>query len=177
MFIDGTGVGAAAFVRMCRDNRNIRSGSDKPLGRGALTLHILPITNDSIDMMRAFIKMSAGDSTYAHQFKQALCLQWPSLFSMNPLDVTMDMRYKGTPCYFGLDFDIKTINTCLALDEDRKNLVKKKAPRADINKSGFCVICFKWQFPYYRALFPHSATIIAIDMDRERILEYAPKPD
>jgi hypothetical protein len=174
LFVDAAGSGVAAFARVCKDNRHIRKGADKALGRGASSVHILPLTDNAVQMMRAFLHLSTRESTYAEQFKRALCEEWPSLFSLNPLDVEMDMRYRDLPCSFGADFDIKPINRCLDWDVERQELERRGATEQELAGCRFALVCFDWQMEYYRCLFPDSVTILAIDIDHEALLVYAP---
>ena len=100
------------------------------------------MTECAVWMMRAFLRLSAGEVSYAEQFKQALCAQWPALFSRNPLDVEMDMRYKDLPCSFGADFDIKVINRCLDWDAERQELERKGATEQELAGCRFAIVCF-----------------------------------
>jgi hypothetical protein len=174
LLVDGAGRGVAAFARVCRDNRHVRKGADKALGRGASSVHVVPMTECAVWMMRAFLRLSAGETTYAEQFKRALCEEWPSLFSLNPLDVEMDMQYKDLPCSFGADFDIKAINRCLDWDAERQELERRGATEQELAGCRFALVCFDWQMDYYRCLFPESVTIVAIDVENQTATEYPP---
>ena len=174
LLVDGVGRGASAFARVCRDNRCVRRGADKALGRGASAVHILPVTECAVQMMRVFLPFSAGGTTFAQKFKQAICDQWPDLFSLTPLDVEMDMQYRGLPCSFGVDMDIKAINHCLDWDAERQELERRGATEQELAGCLFTIVCLPWQVEYYRCLFPDTVTIVAIDVNDMTVLEYAP---
>lgn len=162
MLVDGVGNCMSGYRRAILDGRNMRSRADKVLGRGTRSLHLLPITWDAVYFMRAFVRITANAAaghTFASLFKEAICEQWPDLFSPSPLDFSMDMRYKDLPCCFCGDLDVKRINPCRNWDADG---------------SAYAIVCFDWQTDYFRYLCPQSAIIASIDVENMQVLEYRP---
>ena len=164
MLVDGTGQGVAAFARVCKDNRRVRRGADKALGRGASAVHVLPMITNSIWLVMAILPLAGGAETIAAQFRRVLCVKRPDLFTQHPLDVEMDLRYQGLPCCVGFDLDIKAINRCLDWVTEHDGL-------AGAERCGFAIACFTWQVAYYRCLFPDSATIVAVEATDDDTLE------
>ena len=170
LLVDGVGRGVAAFARVCKDNRRVRRGADKALGRGASAVHVLPMITNSIWLVRAILPLAGGAETIAAQFRRVLCVKRPDLFAHQPLDMGMDLRYQGLPCCVGFDLDIKAINRCLDWASEHDG-------RTEDERCGFAIACFTWQVAYYRCLFPDSATIVAVeatDDDTLEVVEYSP---
>lgn len=165
MLIDGTGDSVAEFKRVCLDNRNLRKKADKRIGRGAVSLHLLPITWDFIKMMWSFAPMSAEEKTFAAQMKSGLCYEWPELFHACPKDVEMDLRYKGMPCAFCMDMDAKIINRCLSRVTERVSPEQAGVKQYELERCRFAVVCFEWEVQYFLALFAGFDGILMVGID------------
>ena len=172
MLVEGLGEGVSAFRRVCVDSLNMRAKNNKALGRGTASLHVIPMTLEGTYFVQLLGKANSGDRRFVSIFLSAILNRWPTLFRKDLVNHAGNLTYKNTLCCFCMDLNIHTLNEYLA--RYQRKLTASDDVAIGIHHSNFYALCFDWQVPYIRSIFPSHITIVSISKNGERLVEIPP---